>query len=132
MPNHYHLLLETPEPNLSAGMQRVNSNFAQWFNAEHGFSGHVFERRFFSRVVESTYDLFELSRYVVLNPVRAGLCEAPGSWEWSSYRALVGDARPASFLTTERLLSEFGRETHRAREIFRTFVDDAPPRARSA
>jgi putative transposase len=132
MPNHYHLLLETPEPNLSAGMQRLNSNFAQWFNAEHGFSGHVFERRFFSRVVESTYDLFELSRYVVLNPVRAGLCEAPGNWEWSSYRALVGDARPASFLTTERLLSQFAHETHRAREIFRTFVDDARPRAHSA
>jgi len=131
MPNHYHLLLETPEPNLSAGMQRLNSNFAQWFNAEHGFSGHVFERRFFSRVVESTYDLFELARYVVLNPVRAGLCEEPGGWEWSSYRAFTGDAGPAAFLTTDLLLGQFARDADRAREIFRTFVDDAPPRARS-
>ncbi len=129
MPNHYHLVLETPEPNLSAGMQRLNSGFAQWFNAEHGFSGHVFERRFFSRIVESTYDLFELARYVVLNPVRAGLCDEPRDWEWSSYRALVGDAPPAPFLTIERLLGQFGRDARRAGENFRRFVDEAPLRA---
>lgn len=131
MPNHYHLVLETPEPNLSAGMQRLNSSFAQWFNSEHDFTGHVFERRFFSRIVESTYDLFELCRYVVLNPVRAGLCEDPGEWEWSSYRALVGDGPPSSFLTLDTLLSQFGREPRRAGEIFRAFVTEAPVKERS-
>ena len=128
MPNHYHVVLETRKPNLSAGMQRLNSVFAQWFNAEHGFTGHVFERRFFSRIVESTFDLFELARYVVLNPVRAGLCAEPGDWEWSSYRALVGDAPAAPFLTTGQLLGQFCPEPQRAGEIFRTFVDEAQPR----
>jgi putative transposase len=130
MPNHYHVLVETPAPNLSAGMQRLNGHYAQWFNHLHGFSGHVFERRFFSRLVESTYDLLELARYVMLNPVRAGLCEEPSGWPWSSYRALVGEGPRASFLTTEWLLSQFGRDLLRARAALRTFLREAPPRAR--
>ncbi|HUK95515.1 MAG TPA: transposase [Gaiellaceae bacterium] len=132
MPNHYHLVIETPEPNLSRGMQRLNSLFAQWFNAEHRLTGHVFERRFFSRVLDSTYDVLDLTRYVVLNPVRGGLCQAPMDWPWSSYRTLVAPTRPASFLTTDWLLSQFAPEPKRAREVFSRFVDEAPARARSA
>src|ERR671937_1106895 len=75
MPNHYHLLVETPGPNLSAGMQQLNGIYGQWYNQLYGFSGHVFERRFFSRLVESSYDLLRLARYIDLNPVRASLCE---------------------------------------------------------
>ena len=131
MPNHYHLLVETPAPNLSAGMQRLNSTYAQWFNELSGFSGHVFERRFFSRLVESNYDLLELVRYIVLNPVRAGLGKDASDWPWSSYRALVGEARPPRFLTSEWLLSQFGPDVRRAHDAFRTFVREAPPRARS-
>ena len=132
MPNHYHLLVETPAPNLSAGMQRLNSTYAQWFNELYGFSGHVFERRFFSRLVESSYDLLELVRYVVLNPVRAGICNDASDWSWSSYRALAGEARRAPFLTCDWLLAQFGPDRRRAREAFRTFVREAPPRARSS
>jgi putative transposase len=131
MPNHYHLLVETPAPNLSAGMQRLNSTYAQWFNELYGLSGHVFERRFYSRLIESSYDLFELVRYIVLNPVRAGLGEEASDWAWSSYRALIGEARPTRFLTREWLLSQFGTDVPRAREAFRTFVRDAPPHVRS-
>jgi REP-associated tyrosine transposase len=130
MPNHYHLLIETPASNLSAGMQRLNGTYAQWFNHLHGFTGHVFERRFFSRLVESSYDLLELARYIALNPVRAGLCEDVAGWSWGSYRALVGEAPRATFLTTEWLLSQFGREVRHAHEAFRTFVREAPPRIR--
>ena len=130
MPNHYHLLAETPLPNLSDGMQRLNSKYAQWFNSEHGLSGHVFERRFYSKVVESIYHLLELARYVVLNPVRAGLCDDPGEWVWSSYRALVGEADPPPFLTTDWLLALFGDDPRRARDAFRGFVLEAPPRVR--
>jgi len=130
MPNHYHLLVETPAPNLSAGMQLLNGSYAQWFNDLYGLSGHVFERRFFSRLVESSYDLLELVRYVVLNPVRAGLCDHASDWRWSSYGAIVGDLPRPPFLTTEWLLSQFGRDLRRARENFRTFVREAPPRAR--
>jgi putative transposase len=131
MPNHYHLLVETPAPNLSTGMQRLNSTYAQWFNELYGFSGHVFERRFFSRLIESTYDLLELVRYIVLNPVRAGLGEDASDWAWSSYPALAGEARPPRFLTSKWLLSHFGADAQRAREVFATFVRDAPPRMRS-
>jgi REP element-mobilizing transposase RayT len=131
MTNHYHLLVETPAPNLSDGMQRLNSAYAQWFNELHGFAGHVFERRFFSRLVESTYDLLELVRYIVLNPVRAGICEDPGAWKRSSYCALAGDSRPSSFLTADQVLRHFGREVERAHESFREFVGSAPPHYRS-
>jgi REP element-mobilizing transposase RayT len=132
MPNHYHLLVETPAPNVSAGMQRLNSTYAQWFNGLYGFSGHVFDRRFFSRLVESSYDLLELVRYVVLNPVRAGICNDASDWSWSSYGALAGEARRAPFLTCDWLLAQFGPDRRRAREAFRTFVREAPPRARSS
>ena len=131
MPNHYHLLVETPAPNLSAGMQRLNSTYAQWFNVLHGFSGHVFERRFFSRLIESSYDLLELVRYIVLNPVRAGICDEAWDWRWSSYGAMAGETRAAPFLTCDWLLAEFGHDLRRAREAFCTFIREAPPRARS-
>jgi REP-associated tyrosine transposase len=130
MPNHYHLLVQTPVPNLSAGMQRLNSLYAQWFNELQGFTGHAFERRFFSRLVESTFDLLEVVRYVLLNPVRAGLCDEPAGWRWSSYRALVGEAKPAPFLTRDWILAQFARDPVRARESLRNFIRDAPPRAR--
>jgi REP element-mobilizing transposase RayT len=131
MPNHYHLLVETPQPNLSDGMQRLNSTYAQWFNQLHGFSGHVFERRFFSRLVESTYDLLELVRYIVLNPVRAGICAEARAWNRSGYHALAGESSPAAFFTADLVLGHFGVELDRAHEAFRDFIRDAPPHYRS-
>jgi REP element-mobilizing transposase RayT len=127
MPNHYHLLVETPAPNLSAGMNRLNGLYAQWFNDLYGCSGHVFERRFYSRVVESNYYLYRLARYIVLNPVRARLCEEPSAWRWSSYGPLVGDATAPRFLTTDWLLGQFAPDRPRAQESFRSFVREAPP-----
>ena len=82
MPNHYHFLFETPAPDLSQGMQRLNGTYAQLFNRRHGLDGHLFQGRFGARFIESKH-LIELSRYVVLNPVRAGLCEKAGDWPWS-------------------------------------------------
>jgi putative transposase len=131
MPNHYHLLVETPAPNLSEGMQRLNGTYAQWFNELHGFTGHVFERRFFSRLVESSYDLLELVRYIVLNPVRAGICVEPAEWRWSSHRALAGDAPAPPFLTADWVLAHFGQDEMRAQESFRGFMREAPPHYRS-
>jgi REP element-mobilizing transposase RayT len=131
MPNHFHLLIETPAPNISEGMQRLNSRYAQWFNRRYGYSGHLFQGRFYGRLVESAYHLLELSRYVVANPVRAGLCSHAGEWRWSSYRAVVGEVKRATFLTVGWLLNQFGRDLERARATFREFVRDAPAKPRA-
>jgi REP element-mobilizing transposase RayT len=84
LPNHFHLIVETTRERLSKGMHRVNFLYAQWFNAVHNRSGHVFQNRFGARVVE-TEEYFEAAcEYVDLNPVRAGLCARPEEWPWSS------------------------------------------------
>ena len=89
MTNHFHLLIQTPEPNLSAGIHRLNGGYAAYFNERHWLAGHLFERRFWSRQVETERDLHGILDYIASNPVRAGLCERPSQWRWSSfYRSL--------------------------------------------
>jgi putative transposase len=130
MPNHFHLVVETPEANISAGMQWLNGRYAQWFNIRYGFSGHLFQGRFYGDLVESAYHLLELVRYVALNPVRAGLCRDASGWRWSSYRAMVGEAKSTALLTIGWLQAQFGRDPARARQTFCAFVRDAPARPR--
>jgi putative transposase len=114
LPNHFHLVLETPEANLSAGMQRLNSRYAQWFNWRHGYVGHAVESRFYSGLIESNVHFLEVARYVLLNPVRAGLCRHPRDWPYSSYHEPL----------TPRLADQFGSDPDRARARFEQFVDD--------
>lgn len=121
MPNHYHLVLSTPKPNLSIGMQRLNSSYAHWFNRRHDLDGHLFQSRFWSILVEGDAHLLELCRYVALNPVRAGLCPHPGGWRWSSFRELAGRGREP-LLTAGEVLRYFGSEEARARERYQEFV----------
>jgi putative transposase len=131
MPNHYHLLLETPEADLSAGMQEINSRHAMWFNWRYELDGHLFQGRFKSVLVESETHLLELSRYIVLNPVRAGLCESAAQWIWSSYRATLGVDPKPDLLTSDRILEHFGPAPDTARLHYATFVQEAngaPPR----
>ena len=100
IPNHYHLLLELPETDLGAGMHLLNGRYARRFNARHGRVGHVFQGPYRVTPVTDDVHLLEACRYIVMNPVRAGLCAHPGEWPWSSYgdeptdlvRALLGDA----------------------------------------
>ena len=77
MGNHFHLLVETPKPNLSSGMQRLKSDYAAYFNERHSLDGHLFQQRFDSRLIETEEYFAEALRYIALNPVRAGLCEHP-------------------------------------------------------
>jgi REP element-mobilizing transposase RayT len=121
MPNHYHLVLGTPMPDVSAGMQRLNSSYAHWFNRRHDLDGHLFQSRFWSILVESDAHLLELCRYVALNPVRAGLCPHPGAWQWSSFRELAGRTREP-LVATRKVLRYFGPEESRARARYREFV----------
>ncbi len=123
MGNHYHLVIQTPKENLSQGMHRLNFLHAQWTNTRHDVDGHLFEGRFRSRIVESTYQLMTLTRYIALNPVAAGLCRKPGDWPWSSYRVAIGKVPRRRFLTLELLLGEFGNRAAEARDALRSFVE---------
>lgn len=122
MTNHYHLLVQTPHADISAGMQWLNSVYAQWFNWSHGYEGHVVERRFRSLLVEGDAHLIELTRYIVLNPVRAGACRHVHDWRWSSYCATAGIAPRPTFLTTDLVLGLFSRDPERARSLYADFV----------
>jgi putative transposase len=129
MTNHYHLVLRTPNADLSVGMHRLNGEYARWFNDRHGLVGHVFQKRFHAVLVESDGHLLELFRYLSLNPVRAGLCTDPRAWRWSSYRALLGARSPLACLAVEEALGYFGREAEQARRAFERFVGDGLPGA---
>jgi putative transposase len=96
MTNHYHLLLLTQEPTLGAGIGWLNGTYAQRFNRRHSRTGHLWEQRYHSLLVERGAHLLEVIRYIALNPVRAGLCTRPEEWEWGAHRALAG-LEPAGF-----------------------------------
>ena len=121
MDNHYHLLIETPEANLSRGMRHVNGVYTQRFNRAHELVGHVFQGRFKAILVEREAYLLELSRYVVLNPVRAGLVRSAKDWRWSSYRATAGLKKGPNFLHTKWILGQFGKGD-RGRTEYRRFI----------
>lgn len=122
MTNHYHLLIETPEPNLARGMRHLNGVYTQRFNRRHARVGHVFQGRYKAIVVQKDTHLLELCRYVVLNPVRAGMCTRAGQWRWSSYRATAGPGSCPPWLTVEWLLAQFARNRQRAVRAYRRFV----------
>jgi len=124
MGNHYHLLLETPEPTLSRGMRDLNGVTTQRFNRRHSRTGHLFEGRFKAILVEREAHLLEVARYVVLNPVRAGLARSAAAWPWSSYRATAGLVEAPEWLETEWTLEQFGRRPAEARRRYAAFVAD--------
>lgn len=108
MPNHYHLTLQPTRANLSEAIRHLNSWYAQWWNKRHEKVGHVFQGRFKDQIVDKDQYLLALSRYVVMNPVRAGLVQRPEDWWWSSYRATSGASEVPPFLATSKTLSLFG------------------------
>lgn len=124
MSNHYHLLIETPEGNLVAGMRRLNGQYTQGFNRLHGRVGHLFQGRYKSIMVEKDSYLLELCRYIPLNPVRAGMVEEAQAWPWSSYRAMAYGKPKIDWLDIDTILSHFGRTTRTARLAYRKYVED--------
>jgi REP element-mobilizing transposase RayT len=108
MTNHFHLLLETPEANLSRGMRRLNGAWSQHFNRRHERVGHLLQGRFHAVLVERDSHLLELARYVVLNPVRGGMVTTPEDYRWSSLRATLGLAPAPAWLDSRALLARFG------------------------
>lgn len=124
MDNHYHLMVETPDANLSRGMRHLNGVYTQAFNRAHHRSGHVFQGRFKALVVEKDAYLLNLCRYIVRNPVAAGMVRNVRDWRWSSYRATSGLIRRPDVLTTDWILQQFSGERAKAEAAYRVYVND--------
>jgi len=122
MDNHYHLLIETPDGNLSLGMRQLNGVYTQLFNKLHGRAGHLFQGRYKSILIQKDSHLLEVCRYVVLNPVRAKMVEAPEAWKWSSYRATVGREAAHPCLTIDWVLGQFSSKRGKAEKEYKQFV----------
>ncbi len=124
MGNHYHLMIGTPEANLTRGMRHLNGVFTQWSNRRHKRSGHLFQGRYKAILIDRDSYFLELARYVVLNPVRAGMVKHPSRWVWSSYGATIGTCRTPVWLTTGGLLAEFGKRRAGARRKYQQFIEE--------
>ena len=122
MSNHYHLLVETVDGNLSRGMRQLNGQYTQRFNQRHQLVGHLFQGRYKAILVQRETYLLELVRYVVLNPLRARMVESLDDWPWSSFPQFMGQAPAPSWLDIDWTLSHFGRSRSRARAAYAEFV----------
>jgi REP element-mobilizing transposase RayT len=124
MGNHYHLLIETTQPNLAQGMQYLNGAYARIFNELHRRRDHLFGRRYRSVHVIREEHFVWLTRYIVRNPVREGWCDSPGGWGWSSFNATVGDAERPAFLSVAWVLARFGTDHATARPRYRAYAEE--------
>ncbi len=124
MDNHYHLLVQTPDANLSKGMRQLNGVFTQMSNRRHKRVGHLFQGRFKAILVDNDAYLLELARYVVLNPVRAGMVKRAGDWRWSSYRASKGQVPADAFFAADGLLEQFAARRSVAQARYAQFVTE--------
>lgn len=122
MTNHDHLFVETAQANLSAGMQYLNGSYTSYFNRRHRRVGHLFQGRYKAILIESEGHYQEISRYIHLNPVRAGMVGRPEDWPWSSYAGYHWARRCVPWVTYGRVLGEFGRQPAVARQRYRRFV----------
>lgn len=122
MSNHYHLVIETADANLSQGMRQLNGIYTQTFNRTHKRVGHVFQGRYKAIHVDKHGYLQEVIRYVVLNPVRAKITKTAGQYRWSSYRAMIGKATAPDWLGKDQVLSQFEKRTATAQKRFIDFI----------
>lgn len=125
MSNHYHLILETPRGNLSEIMHHINGAYTTYFNVKRERSGHLFQGRFKAILIEASEYATQLSRYIHLNPVRAGIVGRPEEYRWSSYRGYVGEEVVPIWLRTEFIHGHFGTKVQEAQVKYRSFVEDA-------
>ena len=124
MDNHYHLVIETPEGNLSEGMRQLNGIYTQAYNWRHRSVGHIFQGRYKAILIQKESHLLEVCRYVILNPVRAHMVEQPGRWKWSSYRATAGNGKIPFWLSVDWVLVQFGTRRYSTSRRYRRFVRD--------
>jgi REP-associated tyrosine transposase len=124
MSNHYHLILETPGGNLSQIMRHINGAYTTYFNVKRKRAGHLFQGRYKAILIEADEYASELSRYIHLNPVNAGMVTRPEEYQWSSYRSYIGEKTHPAWLKTEFILGYFSKKAANARKKYRLFVED--------
>ena len=124
MDNHYHLLVETPDANLSHAMRDLNGIYTQRFNKTHRRAGHLLQGRYKAFVVEKDTYLLEVARYIVLNPVRAKMVGHPRVWRWSSYRTNAGLIKTPDWLHVDLVLGMLAKRRNEAHKQYRQFVQD--------
>jgi len=122
MDNHYHIVLETADENLSKGMRQLNGIYTQYYNRKHDRVGHVFQGRYKGILVERDAYLLELARYVVLNPMRANMTKNITAWKWSNYKATIGEAISPPWLETDWVLGQFSKQRKTAIKKYIDFV----------
>jgi REP element-mobilizing transposase RayT len=136
MGNHYHLVIQISDSGISRGMCELNTSYAVTSNARHGRTNHLFGRRFWSELITTEAHLLQACRYVIQNPVRAGLCDRCEDWKWSSYQAMIGLALPPPYLAVEDVLGFVAPGARdpmmRFREYCETIVPRRPARSRHA
>ncbi len=128
MPNHYHILVQTPQGNVSRVMRHVNGVYTQRFNRRHDYDGQLFRGRFKSVLVEGDSHLLEVLRYIHRNPVRAEISESVAKYPWSSHSAYVSTTGKQAWVDTEFLLSMFSETPSKARNRYRKFVKNEEPK----
>jgi len=124
MDNHYHLLIETPDGNLGKGMQHLNSVYTQAFNRKHHRAGHLFQGRYKAILVDREGYLLEVGRYIILNPLRAGMVEKPEDYAWSSWPYLCGDKKAPEWLAVDQTLLLFAKRRKNAIAKYYQFLCD--------
>jgi REP element-mobilizing transposase RayT len=124
MPNHYHLVVRTPNADLSRGMRQLNGVYAQTFNRRHDRCGHLFQGRYGGRLIQSDQHLLESIRYVALNPVRSGLVRRAEEWPWSAHAELCGRSAKR-LVSADELLAHFAPNRGAALFRYRRFVEAA-------
>ncbi len=122
MGNHYHLLVETPDGNLSKGMRQLNGVYTKRFNRAHDRVGHLYQGRYQALIIQKDSYLLEVARYTVLNPVRARMVSQAADWPWSSFLATVSHDRAPVWLDTSCILAHFSTRRTRAGALYRQFV----------
>jgi REP-associated tyrosine transposase len=126
MPNHFHLLLEVGAAGLSRGMQTLNGGFSRRTSVKYGRVAHLFKNRFGHKPVETTEQFLWTGRYIVLNPVAAGICAEARQWRWSSYRACAGYERPPTWLDVDGFFERAGFDGVDPRAAYRRYVEEGP------
>lgn len=124
MTNHFHLVMTTSEPNIGCCMQFLLGCYAQWFNRRHGAAGHLLERRYRAKLIESHGHRVMVAGYVLRNPVAAGVCDSAEEWPWSSYAATMGLTELPDFVQPQWILDQFGFEAEVARQRLRALVNN--------